>query len=202
MKRMNQAGTRVSLGLLIAALSVVGCGQPESNQEPAAAAASAPAEPSRPAAEETVAEAAPAAEVAEAEEAATDAAAAESGDSGEGDEVITELQIIDTKVGDGATAEAGQMVVVHYTGWLYDPGAEDNKGAKFDSSVDRGQPFQFPLGMGRVIRGWDEGVQGMKVGGRRKLTIPPQLGYGSTGAGGVIPANATLVFEVELLEVI
>jgi len=104
------------------------------------------------------------------------------------------LKYEDTVEGDGAVAEAGQNVSVHYTGWLTD-------GSKFDSSKDRNQPFQFPLGGGRVIRGWDEGVQGMKVGGTRKLTIPPQLGYGANGAGGVIPPNATLVFEVELLSI-
>jgi FKBP-type peptidyl-prolyl cis-trans isomerase FkpA len=104
------------------------------------------------------------------------------------------LKYEDTVEGDGAVAEAGQNVSVHYTGWLTD-------GSKFDSSKDRNQPFQFPLGGGRVIRGWDEGVQGMKVGGTRKLTIPPQLGYGAAGAGGVIPPNATLVFEVELLSI-
>ena len=97
--------------------------------------------------------------------------------------------------GEGKVAEANQKVSVHYTGWLTD-------GTKFDSSLDRNDPFIFPLGGGRVIRGWDEGVQGMKVGGKRKLTIPPQLGYGSAGAGGVIPPNATLVFEVELLEIL
>lgn len=96
--------------------------------------------------------------------------------------------------GDGAVAAAGQQVSVHYTGWLTD-------GKKFDSSVDRNQPFDFALGRGQVIRGWDEGVAGMKVGGKRKLTIPPQLGYGARGAGGVIPPNATLVFEVELLDI-
>ena len=105
------------------------------------------------------------------------------------------LKYEDLVEGEGAIATAGKTVRVHYTGWL-------TNGVKFDSSLDRNDPFSFPLGGGRVIRGWDEGVQGMKVGGRRKLTIPPQLGYGSTGAGGVIPANATLVFEVELLEVI
>ena len=103
--------------------------------------------------------------------------------------------IIDELVaGAGAAAAAGQQVTVHYTGWLTD-------GTKFDSSKDRGDPFIFPLGAGRVIKGWDEGVQGMKIGGKRKLTIPPALGYGARGAGGVIPPNATLVFEVELLGV-
>ena len=102
------------------------------------------------------------------------------------------LKYEDLVEGAGAEARAGQQVSVHYTGWLTD-------GSKFDSSVDRNQPFQFALGRGMVIRGWDEGVAGMKVGGRRKLTIPPQLGYGAAGAGGVIPPNATLVFEVELL---
>ncbi len=104
------------------------------------------------------------------------------------------LKYDDLVIGAGDVAAAGCTVVVHYTGWLTD-------GSKFDSSVDRDDPFSFELGAGRVIRGWDEGVAGMSVGGRRKLTIPPQLGYGAAGAGGVIPANATLVFEVELLEV-
>ena len=98
----------------------------------------------------------------------------------------------DTVVGDGAEAKAGQQVIVHYTGWL-------TNGSKFDSSKDRNDPFEFSLGMRQVIGGWDEGVQGMKIGGTRKLTIPPHLGYGARGAGGVIPPNATLVFEVELL---
>jgi FKBP-type peptidyl-prolyl cis-trans isomerase FkpA len=102
------------------------------------------------------------------------------------------LVIEETQVGEGAEAVAGQTVSVHYTGWLLD-------GSKFDSSKDRGEPFEFPLGGGHVIAGWDEGVQGMKIGGTRKLTIPPALGYGARGAGGVIPPNATLVFEVELL---
>ena len=106
----------------------------------------------------------------------------------------TGLKYEDTIAGDGATAGAGQTVSVHYTGWL-------TNGTKFDSSKDRNDPFEFKLGAGQVIRGWDEGVQGMKIGGTRKLTIPPQLGYGARGAGGVIPPNATLVFEVELLEI-
>ena len=108
------------------------------------------------------------------------------------------LKYTDTKAGDGAAARAGNKVSVHYTGWLYNNGT---KGAKFDSSVDRGQPFQFTLGAHQVIAGWDEGVAGMKVGGKRTLIIPPELGYGARGAGGVIPANATLMFDVELLGV-
>lgn len=108
------------------------------------------------------------------------------------------LQYEDTTVGSGASAQAGQQVSVHYTGWLYNSGV---KGAKFDSSKDRNDPFGFGLGAGMVIKGWDEGVQGMKVGGTRVLVIPPQLGYGARGAGGVIPPNATLMFEVELLGV-
>lgn len=111
------------------------------------------------------------------------------------------LQYEDTVAGNGPEATAGQRVQVHYTGWLHDPNAANQRGRKFDSSKDRGQPFAFPLGAGHVIRGWDEGVQGMKVGGTRVLTIPPDLGYGARGAGGVIPPNATLVFEVELLGV-
>ena len=112
---------------------------------------------------------------------------------------INELQKIDTVVGTGAEAKPSMTVSVHYTGWLYSVGAKDHKGQKFDSSLDRGQPFSFPLGAGRVIRGWDEGVSGMKVGGKRTLIIPPQMGYGPRGAGNVIPPNATLLFDVELL---
>lgn len=107
----------------------------------------------------------------------------------------------DTVIGEGATAETGQNVSVHYTGWLFDAKADDKRGAKFDSSVDRGDPFEFPLGAGRVIKGWDEGVAGMKIGGKRTLTIPPEMGYGANGAGGVIPPNATLIFDVELLAI-
>lgn len=111
------------------------------------------------------------------------------------------LQYDDRVTGGGAEASAGAHVSVHYTGWLHDAAAPDGRGAKFDSSKDRGDPFSFPLGAGHVIRGWDEGVQGMKIGGTRVLLIPPALGYGARGAGGVIPPNATLVFEVELLAV-
>ena len=108
------------------------------------------------------------------------------------------LQYTDSTVGTGAEATAGKKVSVHYTGWLYNNG---EKGKKFDSSLDRGQPFSFPLGAHQVIQGWDEGVAGMKVGGKRTLIIPPELGYGARGAGSVIPANATLMFDVELLKV-
>ena len=109
------------------------------------------------------------------------------------------LQYEDTVVGSGAEAKAGNHVTVHYTGWLQND--DGSVGAKFDSSKDRNDPFQFPLGAGHVIRGWDEGVQGMKVGGARRLIIPASLGYGARGAGGVIPPNATLIFDVELLGV-
>ncbi|MES2535197.1 MAG: FKBP-type peptidyl-prolyl cis-trans isomerase [Pseudomonadota bacterium] len=111
----------------------------------------------------------------------------------------TGLQYEDTIVGSGPEAVAGAQVTVHYTGWLQN--ADGSAGSKFDSSKDRNDPFQFPLGAGHVIQGWDQGVQGMKVGGVRRLVIPSALGYGSRGAGGVIPPNATLIFEVELLGV-
>ena len=114
---------------------------------------------------------------------------------------ITTLMKTDDATGSGHEAVAGRRVTVHYTGWLYDEGKADHKGRKFDSSRDRGEPFTFRLGKGEVIRGWDDGVAGMKVGGRRTLTIPPDYGYGAQGAGGVIPPNATLVFDVELLDV-
>ena len=124
------------------------------------------------------------------------------GRSNAADNQVTEmpdgLKYTDTKIGDGATAKAGNKVTVNYTGWLYENGA---KGKKFDSSLDRGQPFQFTLGAHQVIAGWDEGVAGMKVGGKRTLIIPPELGYGARGAGGAIPPNATLIFDVDLLQV-
>ncbi|MEY4082977.1 MAG: hypothetical protein RL483_346 [Pseudomonadota bacterium] len=114
---------------------------------------------------------------------------------------VTQLVTIDRSVGKGDEAKPGQQVSVHYTGWLFDPSKADGKGKKFDSSVDRGQPFSFPLGAGRVIAGWDKGFAGMKVGGKRTLVIPSDMGYGARGAGGVIPPNATLMFDVELLGV-
>jgi FKBP-type peptidyl-prolyl cis-trans isomerase FkpA len=114
---------------------------------------------------------------------------------------VAELQRIDVATGQGPVAAAGDEVSVHYTGWLYDQHAPDKRGLKFDSSRDRGQPFVFLLGAGRVIRGWDDGVAGMRVGGKRELRIPAALGYGRDGAGNVIPPGASLVFEVELLGV-
>lgn len=111
----------------------------------------------------------------------------------------TELVINTLQEGEGETAQPGQNVTVHYTGWLFDPVAENNQGKKFDSSVDRGTPFSFPLGKGRVIEGWDQGVAGMQIGEKRRLIIPAHLGYGARGAGNVIPGGATLLFDVELL---
>ena len=114
---------------------------------------------------------------------------------------MTELIKTDVKLGTGDVATAGKNVSVHYTGWLYDAAAIDHHGKKFDSSRDRNEPFEFPLGGGRVIKGWDVGVEGMKIGGQRTLIIPASMGYGARGAGGAIPPNATLVFDVELLGV-
>jgi FKBP-type peptidyl-prolyl cis-trans isomerase len=114
---------------------------------------------------------------------------------------ITQLIKTDRKVGKGEKATSGREVAVHYTGWLYDVSAKDNKGKKFDSSLDRGKPIEFPLGAGMVIDGWEAGIEGMKVGGQRTLIIPPFLGYGAQGAPGAIPPNATLIFEVELIGV-
>jgi len=114
---------------------------------------------------------------------------------------VTSLQITDISIGNGAEAKPGSTVTVHYTGWLYDPKATDKHGKKFDSSKDHGEPFEFKLGAGMVIRGWDQGVAGMKVGGTRTLVIPSALGYGARGAGGAIPPHSTLVFDVELLAV-
>lgn len=111
------------------------------------------------------------------------------------------LIINDLVEGNGAEATPGSMIEVHYTGWLFHPDNEDNKGRKFDSSVDRGETFSFQLGAGRVIQGWDQGFAGMKIGGMRRLTIPPEMGYGARGAGNVIPPHATLIFDVELIGV-
>lgn len=115
---------------------------------------------------------------------------------------VKELIVRDTKVGEGKVAESGKAVSMHYTGWLYDPAAPEQKGAKFDSSVDRKIPFGFVLGVGKVIKGWDQGVVGMKEGGKRTLVIPSHLAYGERGAGGVIPPNATLLFDVELIRIL
>lgn len=120
-------------------------------------------------------------------------------ETNKGEANVTELIKKDVKVGTGEEAVVGKMVEVHYTGWLYDAAAPDKKGAKFDSSRDRGAPFSFLLGAGRVIKGWDRGVAGMKVGGQRTLIIPPAMAYGAHGAGNVIPPNAALIFDVELL---
>ena len=117
------------------------------------------------------------------------------------DATPNDLQKIEVKQGTGTEATSGKAVVVHYTGWLYDTTKPNSHGAKFDSSRDRNEPFGFVLGAGRVIKGWDDGVAGMKVGGQRTLVIPPQMGYGARGAGGVIPPNATLIFDVELVDV-
>jgi len=162
-----------SLTLAICVLAILGC---SSRDKPAGAA---------PAAE-------PAADAAAA--APTDAPAST------GTETMA-LQKTDLAPGNGAEIKSGQTALVHYTGWLYDAAAPENKGKKFDSSVDRNEPFEFPVGAGMVIKGWDEGVVGMKVGGKRRLVIPPEMGYGSRGAGGVIPPGATLVFDVELVEI-
>ena len=135
------------------------------------------------------------------ETAAQSASSPTSQPSSKTDAMVTELKKSDVKQGTGAEAVNGKPVIVHYTGWLYDPSKPDQKGAKFDSSKDRQVPFGFIIGAGRVIKGWDEGVQGMKVGGQRTLIIPPAMGYGERGAGGVIPPNATLIFDVELIEV-
>lgn len=167
--------------------------------EPAATSTAAPAstEAAKPA--DTATQAAPAATAAQ----ATAAPAAEPAPAAAstGASNITSLQTNDVKVGTGAEAVAGKAVAVHYTGWLYDEKAADKHGTQFDSSHDRGEPFEFNLGGGNVIQGWDQGVVGMKVGGQRSLTIPASLAYGESGAGGVIPPNATLVFDVELLDV-
>jgi FKBP-type peptidyl-prolyl cis-trans isomerase len=169
---------------------------PVTTSSQAAAAAAAP-QAVAPAAAKTVQEASPASP--------PDAAAsAQTGTAGPGaaappSSAPAKLDMTDLKTGNGPAIKAGQTAVVHYTGWLYSGTAPDKKGKKFDSSVDRNEPFRFPLGGGQVIPGWDQGVAGMQVGGKRRLVIPPDLAYGDGGAGGVIPPGATLVFDVELL---
>jgi len=140
---------------------------------------------------------APATEAAPATESAPETATSSNPDTGAS---IVPLQKTDLTPGTGAEIKSGQTALVHYTGWLYDAAAPENKGKQFDSSVG-GEPFEFPLGAGAVIKGWDDGVAGMKVGGKRRLVIPPEMGYGARGAGGVIPPGATLVFDVELVEI-
>jgi FKBP-type peptidyl-prolyl cis-trans isomerase len=162
-----------------------------------AAAPEAPADTGHPAAADA-APATPADANAPAADSGTTAASAPSSSDNTAAPPMT-LQSTDIKVGTGPAIKAGQTAVVHYTGWLYSESAAEKKGQKFDSSRDRGQPFDFPLGGGMVIQGWDKGVAGMQVGGQRRLVIPPDMGYGASGAGGVIPPNATLVFDVELL---
>jgi FKBP-type peptidyl-prolyl cis-trans isomerase FkpA len=142
-----------------------------------------------------------AAGVAMAQNAATETSSPSSTTTSKFGAKVTELRIIEQKQGAGAEAVSGKAVIVHYTGWLYDPAAADGHGTKFDSSRDRNVPFGFYLGSGKVIKGWDEGIVGMKVGGKRTLVIPPHKAYGERGAGGVIPPNATLLFDVELIDV-
>jgi FKBP-type peptidyl-prolyl cis-trans isomerase FkpA len=124
------------------------------------------------------------------------------GDTKKMDEKIQELVIQDTKVGEGRESEKGLSISVHYTGWILDASKSDKKGDKFDSSLDRKQPFIFVLGVGQVIKGWDQGFDGMKIGGKRTILIPSEMGYGSRGAGNAIPPNADLIFEIELLEIL
>jgi len=171
----------MSLALVLAALSVVACSSRDKPEESAAAPANDAATAPAPAASEPASEPA--------------AAAAPTGTE------TMAMQKTDLAPGTGPEIKAGQNALVNYTGWLYDAAAPDNKGKKFDSSLDRNEPFEFPVGGGMVIKGWDEGVVGMKVGGKRRLVIPPEMGYGAQGAGGVIPPGATLVFDVELVEI-
>jgi FKBP-type peptidyl-prolyl cis-trans isomerase len=165
------------LVIALSAILFVGCSPGEKPGEPKAAAAEPAAQP-----------------------ASAPAADASTAPASTGNEVMA-LQTIELAPGSGPEIKAGQNALVHYTGWLYDAAAPEKKGTKFDSSVDRNEPFEFPVGGGMVIKGWDEGVAGMKVGGKRRLVIPPDMGYGARGAGGVIPPNATLVFDVELVEI-
>jgi peptidylprolyl isomerase/FKBP-type peptidyl-prolyl cis-trans isomerase FkpA len=172
----------------LAALLLAGCSSKQKEAETAAAAPEAPADTGHPAAQPDAPGTADAAATASSPSSTPETAAPP----------VT-LQSTDLKTGTGPAIQAGQTAVVQYTGWLYSESAPEHKGEKFDSSLDHGQPFDFPLGAGHVIPGWDQGVVGMQVGGQRRLVIPPELGYGARGAGGVIPPNATLVFDVELV---
>jgi FKBP-type peptidyl-prolyl cis-trans isomerase len=187
--------------LILAAASVAltalaACSSKQNDAGQAATAQEAPADAGHPAAAEAV----PAGEAGTANGTPTDSSAQPSTSLPESTPPM-KLQITDLKTGSGPAIKSGQTAEVHYTGWLYSEAAPDKKGQKFDSSLDRNQPFDFPVGGGQVIQGWDQGVAGMQVGGQRRLVIPPDMGYGASGAGGVIPPNATLVFDVELLRI-
>jgi FKBP-type peptidyl-prolyl cis-trans isomerase len=176
-------------------LALSSCSSKQKEASKAATAQEAPADTGHPAATE----APQAAESGTADAAAAGSAATTESPPPTASAAPMKLEITEIKPGTGPAIKAGQTAVVHYTGWLYSESAPEKKGQKFDSSRDRNDPFPFPLGAGQVIQGWDEGVAGMQVGGQRRLVIPPAMGYGASGAGGVIPPNATLVFDVELL---
>jgi FKBP-type peptidyl-prolyl cis-trans isomerase FkpA len=187
------------LGVLL----LVACSSREKDAQNAAATPEAPADAGHPAATESADAAKESAQSAQAAGAGTaDASPASSASPSSATQAVpppVKLETTDLKAGSGPAIKTGQTAVVQYTGWLYSDAAPEHKGQKFDSSRDRNDPFSFPLGAGRVISGWDQGVEGMQVGGQRRLVIPPDLGYGASGAGGVIPPNATLVFDVELV---
>lgn len=185
------AAAAVALATGVGVITGCSSGKQEGDQA-AALSQDAPADPGHPAQAGT-------AGTAEASSAASAQTGTAEPDSAASPSVPTKLEMNDIKKGTGPAIAAGQTAVVHYTGWLYSEAAPDKKGTKFDSSRDRNEPFSFPLGGGHVIPGWDQGVEGMQVGGERRLVIPPELAYGARGAGGVIPPNATLVFDVELL---
>lgn len=190
MKRAAPAVTPAAAVLAVSALvlvNLVGCGSKQKEQEAAEAAAAqgAPADTGHAAAPDS------------SSPAPADASASSTATASP----PMKLETTDLATGTGPAVKAGQTAIVHYTGWLYSESAPDKKGQKFDSSVDRNEPFGFPLGAGHVIPGWDQGVAGMQKGGKRRLVIPPELGYGASGAGGVIPPNATLVFDVELVDI-
>jgi len=186
----------VVMSMAAASLALTALAACSSKQDPAAAAATsqeAPVDTGHPAATDSTATPAEAG-AADASSSSASASAPSTASA-----VPMKLESTDLQTGKGPAIKSGQTAVVHYTGWLYSEAAPEKKGQKFDSSRDRNEPFSFPLGGGQVIAGWDQGVAGMQVGGQRRLVIPPDLGYGASGAGGVIPPNATLVFDVELL---